>query len=129
MYPLAPLTQETALVTGTANDLAVDNARADLRRAEYLQAVCHDMTDDELRIVFGGHYDNWTRHYMEHRLSLHVGEKRLALVNAEFIAEHGELEFERRERERMDVQDRLSTAAMVRDEEELSLANGGYTGD
>ena len=62
---------------------AKEAAREKLRRAEYLQAVGKNFTDAELRIMFGAHYDNWTRHYMEHRLMLHVLHAQKALRAAE----------------------------------------------
>ena len=99
-----------------SDDLAVDNARADLRRAEYLQAVCHDMTDAELRIVFGSHYDTWTRHYMEHRLMLNVLDAQAAVRKAEGNPDPVPAPF-------------FGTREWAKQEDAYVAGRGGYAGD
>ena len=116
MYQRAPLSRETAQITAAADDLAVDNARADLRRAEQLAEFCHDMTDAELRIVFGGHYDNWTRHYMEHRLMLNVLNAAKAVRAAEGHPDPEPKSF-------------FGTAEWARQEDAHVASRGGWAGD
>lgn len=53
---------------GASEDLEADNKRAEVSRWEEIKAFLDGMRDEELRIVFGGHYDNQTRFWMGCRL-------------------------------------------------------------
>ena len=108
------------MVTGAADDLAAANdlaeAKANLQRAEYVQAVGKNFTDAELRILFGSHYDTWTRHYMEHRLMLNVLNAAKAVRAAEGHPDPEPKSF-------------FGTAEWARQEDAHVARRGGYAGD
>ena len=95
---------------------AKEAAREKLRRAEYVQAVGKNFTDAELRVLFGSHYDTWTRHYMEHRLMLNVLNAAKAVRAAEGHPDPEPKSF-------------FGTAEWARQEDAHVASRGGWAGD
>ena len=55
-------------IEGAARDLEIDNALEAYSQALTLEATMKRMDNDQLRIIMGGHYDNYFREHMEARL-------------------------------------------------------------
>ena len=125
---MSDLSQQLASITGAADDVAVDNARADLRRAEYVQAVINDLTDEELGVVCG--VQNVYRKGIQNRLQLNVDLAREKLRYAELCAHVHELHAEANARAQMDAQDvGFGSRAWAAEETAHVIARNNYAGD
>lgn len=75
MNDMAFLQNAAAQLQAASAELAQDNDRAEVRRWQDIKDFIDGMTDEELRIVFGGHYDNQTRYWLGFRM---VGQINMA---------------------------------------------------
>lgn len=125
---MSDLSRQLTAIVGAADDLAIDNARAELRRAEYVQAVINDLTDDELRVMWG--VPIFYRKGMQNRLQLHVDMAREALEAAERAQHVRELHAEANARAQMDAQDAgFGSQEWAQQEDAWVASRGGYSGD
>ena len=106
----------------------IDNARAELRRAEYVQAVINDLTDAEMRVMLG--HGLVYRTGIQSRLQIHVDLAREALEAAERAQHVRELHTEANARAQIDAQDiGFGSREWARQEDAYVASRGGYAGD